>query len=295
MAKIILRRLSCASGGLRSRGRYNIGGFMINERIILSDDGRACLDTYVTFNTSGTLRGAILICPGGGYHGVSPREAEPIALAFAAKGFNTFVLWYRVGQEGDVYPRQLVDASRAILHIRENAEKYGIIKEKVAVLGFSAGGHLAGSLATMYDDPELLEILGADPSDIRPDAAVLCYPVITAYEPTHKGSFKNLLGKEFDQLTDEEREKFSIEKRVNLNTPPMFIWHTAKDKGVPLVGSLALTRRLFELDIPVSTRIYPYGGHGLALGNEDTASAPSHIQPIAAKWIDEAAEFLATL
>lgn len=287
--------MPCSSCNLRSLGRHVLGGNMINEKITLSDDGRACLDTYVSFNTSGNPRGAILICPGGGYHGVSPREAEPIALAFAAKGYNAFVLWYRVGSEGDVYPRQLVDASRAILHIRENAEKYGIIKDKVSVLGFSAGGHLAGSLATMYDDPELLEILGASPSDIRPDAAVLCYPVITAYEPTHKGSFKNLLGKEFEQLTDAEREKFSIEKRVNLNTPPMFIWHTAQDKSVPAVGSLRLTEKLIELGIPVTTRIYPYGGHGLSLGNGDTASSPSHIQPIAAKWIDEAAEFLATL
>jgi len=268
---------------------------MINERIILSDDGRAYLDTYATFNTSGKLREAILIMPGGGYHGVSPREAEPIALAFAAKGYNTFVLQYRVGQVGDVYPRQLIDAARAMLHIRENAEKYGIIKEKVAVLGFSAGGHLAGSLATMYDEPELLSALGVEPSCIRPSAAVLCYPVVTAYEPTHKGSFKNLLGKEFEEITDAEREKFSIEKRVNLNTPPMFIWHTAKDKGVPAAGSLRLTEKLIELDIPVTTRIYPYGGHGLSLGNEDTSSAPSHVQPIAAKWICEAAEFLQTL
>lgn len=267
----------------------------LNERITLSDDGRAYIDTYVTYNTSKTLRPAVLILPGGGYHGVSPREGEPIALAFLAKGYNAFVLQYRVGEVGDVYPKQMVDASRAMLHIRENAEKYGIIPDKVYVLGFSAGGHLAGSLATMYDDPELLEILGVSSADIRPDAAVLCYPVITAYEPTHKGSFKNLLGKEFEEITDAEREKFSIEKRVNLNTPPMFIWHTAKDKGVPPVGSLRLTEKLIELDIAVTTRIYPYGGHGLSLGNGDTASAPNHIQPIAAKWIDEATEFLATL
>ena len=264
----------------RARDMFRPNRYRLDDRFVLRD---------------GKRHPFAVICPGGGYHGVSPREAEPIALAFAAKGYNTFVLWYRVGQEGDVYPRQLIDASRAILHIRENAEKYAVIPNKVSVLGFSAGGHLAGSLATMYDDPELLRILGVSPSDIRPDAAVLCYPVITAYEPTHKGSFKNLLGKEFEEITDDEREKFSIEKRVNLNTPPMFIWHTAKDKGVPAVGSLRLTEKLIELDIPVTTRIYPYGGHGLSLGNSDTASAPSHIQPIAAKWIDEAAEFLATL
>ena len=268
---------------------------MLNERIILSDDGRAYLDTYVTYNTSGVKRKAILIFPGGGYHGVSPREGEPIALAFVAKGYNAFVLQYRVGSEGDVYPRQLIDASRAILHIRENAEKYAIIPDKVSVLGFSAGGHLAGSLATMHNDAEVLSVLGCEEGANRPDAAVLCYPVVTAYQPTHIGSFKNLLGKEYDTITEEEKLRFSIEKRVDENTPPMFIWHTAEDKGVPAVGSLRLTERMIEIGKTVTLRIYPYGGHGLALGNEATASAESHIQPIAAHWIDEACEWLGSL
>ena len=267
----------------------------LNERITLSDDGRAYLDTYVTYNTSGTLRPAVLILPGGGYHGVSLREGEPIALAFMAKGYNAFVLQYRVGEVGDVYPRQLIDASRAILHIRENAEKYAIIRNKVSVLGFSAGGHLAGSLATMHNDAEVLMAVGCEAGANRPDFAVLCYPVVTALHNTHIGSFKNLLGKEFDLITEEEKLRFSIEMRVDENTPPMFIWHTAEDKAVPPVGSLRLAERMIELGNVVSLKIYPYGGHGLALGNAATASAESHIQPLAAGWIDEVCAWADTL
>ena len=268
---------------------------MLNERIILSDDGRAYLDTYVTYNTSGVKRKAILIFPGGGYHGVSPREGEPIALAFVAKGYNAFVLQYRVGSEGDVYPRQLIDASRAILHIRENAEKYAVIPNKVSVLGFSAGGHLAGSIATMHNDAEVLSAVGCAEGENRPDSAVLCYPVVTAFMPTHIGSFKNLLGKEYDAITDEEKLRFSIEKRVDENTPPMFIWHTAEDKSVPPVGSLRLTERLIELNKTVSLRVYPYGGHGISLADERTGNVPSQFQPIAARWVDEVCEWIESL
>ncbi len=272
------------------------GGIMINERITLSDDGRAYLDTYVTFNTSATPRPAMLILPGGGYHGVSPREGEPIALAFMARGYNAFVLNYRVGAEDDVYPRQLIDASRAMIHIRENAEKYNTLKDKVTVLGFSAGGHLAGSLATMHNEPEILEKLGISEGENRPDSVVLCYPVITALHQTHQGSFKNLLGKPFDEITEEEKLRFSIEERVNCDTPPTFIWHTAKDKGVPPIGSLRLAERLIELDVPVAVRIYPYGGHGISLGTKETTGPnDAHVQPIAANWVRDVDEWLLSL
>lgn len=270
---------------------------MIQERIVLSEDSRAYLDTYVSFDHLKNPRRAILILPGGGYHGVSPREGEPIALAFLARGYNAFVLQYRVGEEGDVYPKQLLDASRAILHIRENAEKYCVDPHRITVLGFSAGGHLAGSLAYMHGEPEILEALGIEEGANRPDSAVLCYPVVTALHKTHEGSFKNLLGKPYSELTDEERHKFSLEERATENAPPTFIWHTARDKGVPPIGSLRLTEKLIDLGVTVTARIYPYGGHGISLANEITASEipGGHIQPIAEKWIGEVDEWLRTL
>lgn len=257
-------------------------------------DEKLWLDVYVSHDTRENRdpRSAVLIFPGGGYHGCSHREAEPVALAFLARGINAFVLNYRTCPPDYLYPRQLIDASMAILHIRENAEEYGIDPTRVAVVGFSAGGHLAGALSLMHNEPDLLEALGIEEGSNRPDAAVLCYPVVTAYPPTHEGSFKNLLNKPFEDLTDAEREKHSLERRVDENSPPMFIWHTATDKGVPARGSLLLAEKYLEYGIPVTLRIYPTGPHGLSLANRITMNAPTHVNPIAARWVDEAVEFL---
>ena len=268
---------------------------MLHRRIYLDPgDEELWLDIYVSSDTAADAppRSAVLIFPGGGYHGCSPREAEPIALAFVSRGINAFVLNYRTCAPRYVYPRQLLDASMAIVHIRQNAEEYGIDPTRVAVVGFSAGGHLAGSLALMHGREEVLSTLGIGEGDNRPDAAVLCYPVVTAYPPTHEGSFKNLLGKPFDELTDAERESFSLERHVDDNSPPMFIWHTATDKGVPARGSLLLAESCLEHNIPVTLRLYPTGPHGLALANRITMGAPTQVNPIAARWVDEAVEFL---
>ena len=252
------------------------------------------LDVYVSSDTISPAppRAAVLILPGGGYSYCSHREAEPIALAFLSKGINAFVLYYRTGTAEYVYPRQLIDASAAILHIRENSAEYGIDPTRVAVLGFSAGGHLAGSLALMHSEREVLAALGIKEGDNRPDAAVLCYPVVSAYRPTHENSFKNLMGKPFDDLTDAEREKLSLERRVTEQSPPMFIWHTATDSAVPPVGSLHLAEAYLSAGVPVSLRLYPKGPHGLALANRLTMGNPIHVEPTAERWVDETVEFL---
>ena len=268
---------------------------MIYKRIHLDpEDTVLWLDTYVSHDTpeDRSPRAAVLILPGGGYHGCSHREAEPVALAFVARGINAFVLNYRTCAPTYIYPRQLIDASMAITHIRANAEEYDIDPDRIAVVGFSAGGHLAGALSLMHNRPEVLEALGIEEGSNRPNAAVLSYPVVTAYPPTHEGSFKNLLGKPFDELTDAEREYHSLERHVDENSPPMFIWHTATDKGVPARGSLLLAEKYLAHGIPVSLRLYPTGPHGLSLANRITAHAPSQVNPIAARWVDEAIEFL---
>ena len=265
------------------------------KRIYLDpSDEELWLDVYVSHDTTENRkpRSAVLIFPGGGYHGVSPREAEPVALAFLARGINAFVLNYRTCPPSYVYPRQLLDASMGILHIRQNAEEYGIDPTRVAVVGFSAGGHLAGALALMHNEAEIIDTLAIEEGSNRPDAAVLCYPVVTAYPPTHEGSFKNLLNKPFEELTDAERKKHSLECRVNENSPPMFIWHTATDKGVPARGSLLLAEKYLEYGLPVTLRLYPTGPHGLSLANRLTSGSPAHENPIAARWVDETVEFL---
>ena len=270
---------------------------MLHERVYLDKtDDRVYIDTYVA-NDRTVLRDAMLVIPGGGYHNVcTEREGEPIALAYLAKGLNCFVLNYRVGQDGDTYPKQLIDASRAILHIRENSEKYSIDPSRVFAVGFSAGGHLAGSLALLSDDPAVLSTLGISEGENRPNAVVLAYPVTTAMMNTHLGSFVNLTGKTFDEIDEKTRVKLSLEENVKQSSPPAFIWHTAEDAVVPIAGSFALAEAYTRVGAPVMLHVYPYGPHGLALSNKFTSRGNTATeQPLAEGWVDASVEFLKSL
>lgn len=269
---------------------------MLHERIYLDcSDGRAYIDTYVSDLPHGGPRDAMIVFPGGGYVNVcADREGEAIAEAYLARGFNAFVVRYRVGS-GERYPTQLLDAARAVLHVRANAEKYNINPDRVFAVGFSAGGHLTGSLGLLCSDPLVLSELGVTIEAIRPNGIVLCYPVVTAQEITHQGSFINLLGKPYDELTDSERYKFSLENNVDENSPPAFIWHTAQDQGVPPVGSLRLCEAYIRNKVPVSLHIYPFGPHGIAMANRYTTGSEAGIQPLAQRWLDDSVDFLRAL
>ncbi len=269
---------------------------MLHERIYINkEDERIYIDTYIADERK-DKRPAMLVIAGGGYRSVcSDREGEPIALAYLAKGYNAFVLNYGVQTEKDLYPKQLLDASRAILEIRRNAEKYSIDPNKVYAVGFSAGGHLAGSLGILHDREDVLSALNIEAGENRPDAIVLSYPVVTAYEPTHRGSFENLFGKPFDALTDSERALVSLEENVTKNSSPAFIWHTATDAVVPVKGTLDLAKAYFEAGVTFSLRIYPYGVHGLALANTLTDKSGEATEPIAEEWVEKSIEFLNTL
>ena len=269
---------------------------MRTERIFIDpSDSRTYIDTFVSYSKH--AHKAMLILPGGGYGGVcSDREGEDVALAYMARGFNCFVLMYRVGTPVDRYPRQLIDACRAVLYLRTHAAEFNIDPEQIYCVGFSAGGHLTGSLCTMYDRPEVKEALGVTGEECRPNGAVLSYPVVSACVPaTHEGSFENLLGKHYADLTDEERVRYSIEQNVTDRTPPMFLWHTAEDDGVPTYGTLALAQKLIEHKIPVRLNLYPYGPHGMSLGTEMSSNqyAP-FVDEFAKTWVDDSIAFLAS-
>ena len=267
---------------------------IITERVFLTDDKVNYIDTYVYSDDRIKPMDAILVIPGGGYGCVcSDREGEPIALAFASRGVNAFVLNYHTGN-GQNYPTQLLDAARAVAYIKENAAKYHIDPDRVFVVGFSAGGHLAGSVATMYEEAE--DLLGYERKSVRPHGVIMAYPVVSAYSPTHNGSFVNLLGKDFALITDSERERFSIEKRVSASTPPAFIWHTAEDKTVPIHGSLNLIKAYLDAGVAVEAHVYPYGPHGLALADETTSVAnPEMIQKKAQNWVNESIKWMKTV
>lgn len=265
---------------------------MLTQRVYFTEDKRAYIDCYIA-DIKNLCRDAMLVIPGGGYLNVChEREGEPIALAYLAKGYNAFVLNYRVGNPADTYPTQLLDACRAVLHIKENAEKYNIDPNRVFAVGFSAGGHLAGSLALMTDDKLVLDTLGVTKDMLAIKGAVLAYPVVTALMNTHRASFERLSGYGFDDIPKEQKEKYSLETHVKEGATPLFIWHTAEDKAVPPCGSLALAQKCVESYVPVSFHIYPYGCHGSALADKFTNYSSEAIQPLAQNWLNESVDFL---
>lgn len=200
------------------------------------------------------LRPALLVLPGGGYGFVSEREAEPVAVRYLSFGFASFVLRYTVHA---AYPVPLVEAGMAMAYIRLNAEKYGVDPQKVAAAGFSAGGHLAGMLATMFDDGCLKEALGTQAALVRPDAVILSYPVITTGVKTHGGSADVISGG-----NTELRAALSLENRVTEHSSPAFIWHTFEDDCVPVENSLLAAKAYREHGVPFELHVFERGWHG---------------------------------
>ncbi len=221
----------------------------------------------------------VVVFPGGGYGMVSEWEGEPVARRLNAAGFTAIVVTYRVAPHQ--YPAALRDAVRAVRLARSNAAEWGVEPDRLAVMGFSAGGHLAGSLATLGEDAALMdddELIDVQP---QPNALVLCYPVVTMMKPfAHEGSVRNLLG---DLVTDGQREEWSLERRVSANTPPAFLWHTAPDAPVPVENSLLFGSALARHGVPFALHVFPTGAHGLNLAaHEPLASAWSEL---CAAWL----------
>lgn len=199
---------------------------------------------------------AVLVLPGGGYAATSWREGEPIAMEFYARGYSAFVLEYSCAPAK--FPVALREAVMAMLYIRRNAGAWDIDPAKVGAIGFSAGGHLCGTLGTMYDCPEVADL--ATGNQARPDVVALCYPVAVSWGNTHDASFVNLVGD--DQAL---RDRLSLDKLVRADMPPVFLWHTRTDATVPVRNSLVLAVALDEVEIPLSMHIYGKGRHGLSL------------------------------
>ena len=241
----------------------------------------------------GEVRRAILIMPGGAYARISSREGEPIAKYYLSKGFNCFVLRYSVGERA-VDRAPLIEAALAIKHIRENADKYRVDPDKIFVCGFSAGGHLAASSGILWNDPTVRKALGDSPDGInKPTGMILSYPVITSGELAHKGSIYNLCGT--DKPTEEQMNRYSLERYVDSTTPPAFIWHTFTDDVVPVENSLMLAEKMSACKVPFELHVFPDGEHGLALANE--TSCPSGLAPTvahAAIWTELSVRWINT-
>lgn len=248
---------------------------MRHETVLLSVPGTGSpteLITYVPdhFPELGEdrLRTALILCPGGGYHCLSPREDEPVALRFAGLGYAVFVLHYHVAPQAR-YPIPQRQLLAAIDHVRTNSAAYHVDPHAVIPMGFSAGGHLACSAATLWNKPEIYRPLKKKSDAFRPDGAVLCYPVITSGPMAHRPSIENLLGDQYE----EKKDLVSLEKRVTRKTPPIFLWHTADDTTVPVENALLLESAMKAKGADVECHIYPHGSHAQSLADRTVFSS----------------------
>lgn len=266
---------------------------MIVKRVDLGDG--AYMDAYIADVIDTYERKAILVIPGGGYVEVcSGREGEPIAHAFVAKGFNAFVLHYSVDRTRK-FPAQLIEASLAIKNIRDNCDEYGINKEEVYAVGFSAGGHLCGSLGILWDNKEVYEKIDMPLGYNKPKGIILMYPVVTCDERYgHMGSFYNMFCD--DNVSEEEMRTASLELHVNESSSPAFIFHAADDPCVPVENALMLAGAYSRSKVPFELHIYPEGAHGFALGNDITMIySPDLGRRGLSSWVDSAVSWMESL
>ena len=234
---------------------------VFTEAVTASSTLTAYVQDSSTDLSNATVRPAVLVLPGGGYAFCSDREAEPVALAYLAEGFNAFVLRYAVGPDAP-WEQSFADGRAGLSWVREHAAELGIDAGKVAAVGFSAGGHLAASLGTL--------------SDNRPDALVLGYPVTLA-------EFGPLMGKEVPDLPP----------AVAADTPPTFLFSTYADALVPIRNSLAFLTALAEHEVPFESHIYVLGAHGLSLAKPLTANGQGDMtDEVVAQWLPDSVRFL---
>ena len=213
----------------------------------------------------GTASGAaMVICPGGGYGGLAQHEGKDYAEWLAKHGITGFVLKYRLGPAGYKHPVMLGDAARAVRLVRARAKEWGVDPKRVGIMGSSAGGHLASTLLTHFDNGNSESSDSIEGQSSRPDLGILCYPVITMGEYTHAGSKKNLLG---ENPTPELAKLLSNEQQVTSNTPPTFLWHTYEDTGVVPQNSMLFAMALQKNKVPYELHVYEKGKHGIGLAN----------------------------
>ena len=252
------------------------------------------MDAYLASAHGGFTRGAMVICPGGAYKHLSVfREGEAVAQAFMPYGYNCFVLHYSLSESGKTFPTQLMQAAKTVRYIRQHAEEFRIDPEKVLISGFSAGGHLAASLAVLWDRADVQAEVG---DGCRPNGAVLLYPVITASEElgAHRASLYNLLGTA--EPTQAMLDEISLEKHVTASAVPAFFMHTTDDNAVGVGNSLAMAAAYSKVGVPFELHVYTGAGHGVALANDITVGARQNdTNPNIARWVELAAAWAKTI
>jgi acetyl esterase/lipase len=240
----------------------------IPDAVVASVEVREKAPNLTIFLAGNPAGEAVVICPGGGYGGLAMNhEGYDIAKRFNENGISAFVLKYRlpdskISTKPHLSPIQ--DLQKAIDIVRSRAVEWKIDPNKVGIIGFSAGGHLASTGGTHFDR----QYIQSKSGNLRPDFMILIYPVITSDTAfTHRGSIKNLLG---ENPSPELLEEFSNEKQITKTTPPAFLVHSADDKGVPVKNSIVFAEELARNNIPFEMHIFPKGGHGYGMNNSTT-------------------------
>ena len=227
-------------------------------------------------------RGLVVVLPGGGYHFKAAHEGEPIARMLNAAGIPAAVVQYRVSPYR--YPIPGEDARRAIRLVRHYAAEWNIDPNHIGILGFSAGGHCAATVSTIFESTVLNPDDPIDKESSRPDAFVSCYSVITFSEKRHNGSMHCLLEDAEGKVDPKMQEYLSLENRVTADTPPTFLWTTFADQLVPVENTLYFANALTACKVPFELHIFPEGHHGLglAVGNP----VVSQWAGLCTKWLE---------
>lgn len=299
---------------------------MLIKTIQLYEDcADVTLKTYVLADSPemrpGMKRPAIIICPGGGYLMCSDREAEPVALSFAAMGYHAFVLRYSVyGEPGEamfplledlpvrqrsVYPAAMRDLGKAMLMIREHAGEWLVDTARIGICGFSAGAHNCAMYAVNWKKPVLTEHFGVFPEQLRPALAILCYAVsdyqlMAAWrDAPGTDEFSRALSAASaialhgtKEPSDEQLMLSSAPLHVDADTPPMFLWATSEDAMVPVENTTRMATALAAKGIPFEAHIFEKGPHGLSLATQATANRRQEMDADAAKWLPLAESWL---
>lgn len=257
------------------------------------------------FHDAAAPRPAVIISPGGAYLHLSEAEGTPVALAMAARGYQAFVLEYSVATTvaDDAqcrYPAQLLDLAKAVLTVRENAEKWHIDPEKIVTMGFSAGGHTTSHFITQWHEPWLSEAVGAATEQLRPNAAVLCY-ALTDYvlQQAHADKMKDRLSRVSNQCflgtgkpTMELLQQQSPCLHVTAHVPPTFLVHAADDVMVPAAHTFHMAQALANAGVSYEMHIFQEGNHGFGTGLDPARPWEQHHARACSAWLDLASTWL---